>query len=84
MGAEGAVCAIVVASGNAVWFMDRGSVRGRPVGTRSDFHDRFDGGPGGGGVIVVIVRWEGDLVDSLCAVISGVVMGFGATVSDVW
>lgn len=83
MGAEGAICAIVVADGSSVWFMDRVCVRGRPIRACSDFHDRFNGGPGGGGVIVVVVQWERDLVDSLCAVVRGVVIGFGVTVSDV-
>lgn len=33
-------------------------------------------------MVVVIVQWEGDLVDSLCAMVGGVVIGFDVTVRD--
>ena len=65
MRAKRAVRGAVVAKGSAVRFADSVGTGRSPVGAITNLKYRFNGGPRGGGGIVVVVDGQGDAIDSL-------------------
>ena len=65
MRAKRAIWGAMVAKGSAVRFADSVGTGRSPVGAITNLKNRFNGGPRGGGGIVVVVNGQGDAIDSL-------------------